>query len=140
MNIDLKKITEILKSFEEIEFAYLFGSLAEGNVNCKSDIDLGIYVDKSVDLYDFDKYPFGYEAYITGRLNLLLKTDLVDLIVLNNANLLISEKIYNTGKLLLEKDRLLRVRIENGVRKEFIDTQYFRRIKSKYLKSYLNVR
>jgi len=140
MNFDINKIIEVLRTFEEIEFAYLFGSVVNGNANALSDLDIGVYLNNSVNVSDFNKYPFGYEAYLTGRLNLLLKTDMVDLVLLNNANLLICERIYNTGRLVFERNRLLRVKLENAVRKEFIDTQHFRRIKSKYLQEYLNVR
>lgn len=35
-----------------------------------------------------NKFPYGYESSITGKLNLALKTDKLDVILLNKADLL----------------------------------------------------
>ncbi len=140
MNLDINKITEILRTFEEIDFAYLFGSYANGTETPLSDVDIAVYLNNNCNFKDNNKYPYGYESFLIGRLSIVLKTDKIDLVLLNKADLLICEKIYNTGMLLFEKDRLKRIKIENSVRKEFIDTEHYRKIKSKYLQSYFNVR
>lgn len=131
-------IREYLYARDEIITGYLFGSfVTSGKYN---DIDIAIYLRGDSDYKDLRKFPFGYESEVLGNLNLLLKTDNVDLIVLNDASLSISKQVYNTGKLLFEKDKYLRIHIENTVRKEYIDTQYLRDVRSYYLKKRLNVR
>lgn len=132
-----KKITAILENRSEIIFAYIFGSFITSEKY--RDIDIAFFVKESFDFKNFESYPFGYESAIVGSLNLGLKTNEVDIILLNKADLLVSTQVYNTGKLLFEKDRLLRVKIENAARKEFIDTNHFRLIRSKNLRRLLNV-
>jgi hypothetical protein len=133
-----EKIIELLEGYPEILFAYLFGSFIKQEKY--NDIDIAFYISPDFDLKDLKSYPFGYESEITGKLNLALKTDKVDVVLLNKADLLMAIQIYNSGKLLFEKDRFLRIKIENSVRKEFIDTNHYRRRKSENLKRILNVR
>lgn len=132
------KIKHYLPGRDEISFAYLFGSfISTGRYN---DIDIAVYLNHKFGFNDPNKYPFGYEAQLIGKLNLILNTDKIDLIILNKANLLAATQVYNSGKLLFERDRFFRIRIENAVRKEYIDTEIYRKIKAKQLKNYLNVR
>jgi hypothetical protein len=131
------KIKAILENRSEIIFAYIFGSFITSEKY--QDIDIAFFVKQGFDFKNLESYPFGYESAIIGSLNLGLKTDKVDIILLNSADLLVSTQIYNSGKLLFDKDKLLRVKIENAARKEFIDTNYFRSIRSKNLRRLLNV-
>lgn len=132
------KIKNFLQNRSEINFAYIFGSFI--NNEKFNDIDIAVYLYPHVDLNSFVTYPFGYESEILGKLSLILKTDKIDLIVLNKANLLASIQVFNSGRLLFERDRFFRIRIENSTRKEFIDTEHYRRLKANYLERYLNVR
>lgn len=133
-----KIIKDFLQTRPEINFAYLFGSFI--NSGKYNDIDIAVYLNPNFNINNFSTYPYGYESEILGKLSLILKTDKIDLVILNKANLLIAVKIYNTGKLLFERDRFLRIKIENFARKEFIDTEHYRKMKAKYLEEYLNVR
>lgn len=132
-----KKIKELLEDRAEIVFAYLFGSFKSSDKY--NDIDVAFYIKPGFDFKNFKSFPFGYESAITGKLNLVLKTDKIDVVLLNKADLLICTQIYNYGKLLFEKDRLLRVKIENAARKEFIDTNHYRQKRSKSLRRLLDV-
>ncbi|MBS4034980.1 MAG: hypothetical protein KGZ85_10990 [Ignavibacterium sp.] len=132
------KIRDYLLSKDEISFAYIFGSFVyEDKYN---DIDIAVYIKPDYDFNEQSKYPFGYEADLLGNLSLILSTDKLDLILLNKANLLAATQVYNSGTLLFEKDRFFRIKVENRARKEFIDTENFRKIKANQLKTYLNVR
>jgi len=131
-------VTEYLYSREEILTAYIFGSF--NSDKGYNDIDIAIYIRDDYILENFQKHPFGYESELLGNLNLMLKTDKIDLLVLNKAGLTISIQVYNSGTLLFEKDRFRRIHIENTIRKEYIDTEHFRKIQSHYLKQRLNVR
>ena len=131
-------IKDFLQNRLEINFAYIFGSFTISERY--KDIDIAVYVNPNHNLNDLKIYPFGYEAEILGRLCLILKTDKIDIIVLNKSNLLMSMQVFNSGKLLFEKDRFFRIKIENGIRHEYIDTEPYRRLKEKYLGNYFNVR
>jgi predicted nucleotidyltransferase len=132
------KIKHYLLSKDEISFAYIFGSfVTEDKYN---DIDIAVYLKPEFDFKNVIKYPFGYEANLLGNLSLILSTDKLDLILLNKANLLSAAQVYNSGKLLFERDKFFRIKIENSIRKEYIDTEKYRKLKEKQLKQYLNVR
>ncbi len=132
------KIKDFLYTRPEINFAYIFGSFNKSKKY--KDIDVAVYINPKYDFNDLNIYPFGYEAELLGKLCLILKTDKIDLIILNKSNLLLSMQVYNSGKLLFERDRFLRVRIVNEIRKEYIDTEQYRKLKEGYLRNYLNVR
>lgn len=132
------KITEYLSGRSEISFAYIFGSFTEKDKY--NDIDIAVYLNPDFDINERSKYPFGYEAELIGNLNIVLETDKIDLILLNKANLLAATQVYNSGMLLFERNRFFRIKVENSARKEFIDTENFRKIKASQLKNHLNVR
>ncbi len=142
ISLDKNKIKEIiccyLESKQEILFAYLFGSFCLKDKY--RDIDIAVYLNPEFNFRDTDKYPYGYESDIIGELNLKLKTDNIDFIVLNKANLLLSKQVYNTGVLLFERDRFFRIKVVNSIRKEYIDTRHLSQIRELYTKKYLDVR
>jgi len=133
-----EKLIQFIEGRSEIAFAYLFGSVITSEKY--NDIDIALFVKPGFNFKDSNSFPYGYEAEVTGKLNLVLKTDKIDVILLNKADLLISTQVYNTGKLIFERDRLFRVKIENSARKEYIDTNHYRKLKEKKLASLLNVR
>jgi predicted nucleotidyltransferase len=122
----------------EINFAYIFGSFNSSKKY--NDIDIAIYLNQDFNYDNLTIYPFGYESVLLGELCLALKTNNIDLIILNKSDLLLSTRVYNTGKLLFERNRLFRVKVENSVRKEYIDTEFYRKLKSYYLQKNFNVR
>jgi len=44
----MEKIVKVLSSKEEVLFAYLFGSAAKKKTSKLSDVDIGVYLDKSL--------------------------------------------------------------------------------------------
>jgi len=139
MNINIKEITEALKKFNEIEFAYIFGSHASGRATNLSDLDIAVYINNFNSPDEFIKYPYGFESAVTGNLSIIIKSDKIDLVLLNKVDILLSQKIINTGILLFERNKLSRVKVENNIRYEFIDTEHYRRLRAKKMKVYINV-
>ncbi|MFA3784153.1 nucleotidyltransferase domain-containing protein [Melioribacteraceae bacterium 4301-Me] len=124
------KISQYLFKRDEILFAYLFGSFVrQENYH---DIDIAIYLKENFDKDNYKSFPYGYESHIIGELNLLVKKN-IDLVVTNNANVLIQKRIITQGKLLFSKDEKKRIYYENNVRKLFIDTENLRKIRRYYL-------
>ena len=130
------KIRELLFSKPEISFAYIFGSFVK--TEHYHDIDVAVYITDGFNKDDMKKFPYGYESTIAGAIMHLLHTDKIDLVVLNNAPLLITNRIINKGKLLFDKDKFKRVAFENNNRKMFIDTENFRKIRTYYLINKIN--
>jgi len=106
----LKKIKAIIKSEENILFAYIFGSYAKGEQTNNSDIDIALYL---------KEYSFDYYLGIIKKLQIATNKE-VDLVVLNRAkNLFLIEDIINNSILLKDNDK----RIEYEVYKwmEIVD-------------------
>ncbi len=136
MKLEKNEIRRLVKDYlqnqNEIIFAYIFGSFV--NADDYRDIDIAVYIDSPDSAKDFDKYPYGYESKILGELTALLHSDKIDLVLLNKSPLLITHRIINRGELLFDKEKYMRIEFENFIRKQFIDNEYFRKIRTYYLK------
>jgi predicted nucleotidyltransferase len=111
-NID--KIKEILKQYfqnhPEIEVAYIFGSTAQGKINVLSDIDIAIILDSQE--VNEKLYRYGYKAEILTDLIKLLKTNNVDLVILNEANSLLRHRVLYFGNLIYSKNEKKRIQFQ----------------------------
>lgn len=95
----IPSLTEIMSMDKDVVAFYLFGSYAEGKQTPASDVDLAVLLDMN----------FPAERYFEKKLELLsivtssLKTDEVDLIILNQAPPFLSYRILSKGRLLFER-------------------------------------
>ncbi|MBM3700796.1 MAG: nucleotidyltransferase domain-containing protein [Actinobacteria bacterium] len=128
----LNKIDNIipeLKSYfikrKEIIFAYIFGSLVQKTANKLSDIDIAILInEEDVDEKD---YRYGYQAEILTDLMQELKTDKVDLVILNSAGILIKHRVIYFGKLIYCTDEKERVKFQVETVNKYMDYKMLRR-------------
>lgn len=124
----LEKISQHLKSNEEIVFAYLYGSIARGEERQESDIDIAIYVKDPSLIQD----PH-FETKLALELEKLTKRS-VDVRVINSGSLLFIHQVLRDGKLLLSKDERRRIDFEVRKMDEYFD---FRPLIEKYDKKRL---
>ena len=121
---------EIAKAFligeHRVKFAYLFGSLACGNAGPLSDIDLAVYLDGRLDF-------FNHRLKIMEALSRVLKTEKFDLVVLNNAPVVLTHEVIRDG-VVLKDDRPRRVMFESRALREYLDTAYLREVQRGYLR------
>lgn len=99
-----------------VSFAYLFGSVAKGNANTKSDIDIAVY------LAEMDKFKrFEIRCLLMGKLSLLLKKE-VEVIILNDIrnNFLLNDILFE-GKLIFEDTPNQRFAFETSKQHQVID-------------------
>jgi len=93
-------LVEKLRPDRDLVALYLFGSYAKGKQTSVSDIDLAVLLDRV--------FPPG--RYFEKKLNLLsiitsaLRTDEVDLIILNQAPTALSYRVLSQGRLLYEEE------------------------------------
>lgn len=131
-----KKLKDCLGEKQEIDFAYLFGSIVKsGHYH---DIDIAVHLEKNFNLEDYKKFPYGYESNLIADISAILRTDKIDLVIINKAGILIQQRIFNTGLLLFERNKYKRISYENYIRGLYNDAESLRRIKLLYLKRYLN--
>ena len=96
----LAHLTQALAQRDEVLEAYLFGSHARGQARADSDIDVAVYVDESA----ADEGHWGYRAELTTDLMAALGTDAVDVVVLNEAPILLYHRVLRDGVRLLSRD------------------------------------
>lgn len=132
--ISIKEIGAILncalQKRDEVRVVYLFGSQARGTVANSSDIDIGVLLNE-----DFVKESvYGYRADLTAELISLLRTDKVDLVVLNHAPPLLAHRVLRDGIVLHCKDESERIAFEVKMLNRFLDTAPLRKRQNEYLK------
>ncbi len=110
----LPNVREYLNKHPKVVFAYLFGGLARGRVSPLSDVDIAIYTVDGADIVQ-------EKLEILGKLNDLLKTDEVDLVVLNTAPLPLAARIIKNKIILLDKMPFTRHVFESLIIREYFD-------------------
>ena len=93
-------LSQVLAPREEILEAYLFGSHARGQARLDSDVDVAVYIDETA----ADEGDWGYRAQLTTTLMAALDTDDVDVVVLNEAPILLYHRVLRDGVRLLSRD------------------------------------
>ena len=111
---NLPKAEAYLKSRPEVNFAYLFGSLAKGKPLPLSDVDIAVYLSESSDVLE-------KKLEILGELIDILETDEIDLVILNEAPLALRMKILENKKLIVDNAPSLRHRYESLTMREYFD-------------------
>lgn len=110
----------LLSAQEFIEFAILFGSVARGESGPLSDVDIGIYVSRPLDLLEIGQ--------LTAELECALGRD-VDLLVLNDVwkhNLALAHRVVIEGVVLVCRDQEALVDFKTRVFLAYFDTAFLR--------------
>ena len=124
MKIQKNAVVELLKKWAEkhskFKLVYLFGSIAKGSINKFSDVDVAILLDKKFAM------PKQYKLKIIDELIELLKTDAVDVVILNYASPSLKYEIIKHGILIVGSEDT-RVSFEESAIREYLDTEVLRR-------------
>lgn len=110
----LPNVREYLNKHPKVVFAYLFGGFARGRVSPLSDVDIAIYLADGADIVQ-------EKLEMLGKLNELLKTDEVDLVVLNTAPLPLAARIIKHKIILVDKMPFTRHAFESLIMREYFD-------------------
>lgn len=133
---DKKKVKNTLSAFfqnrDEVLLAYLFGSVAEDKQNRLSDLDIAVLVETDK-LGKLDEQPFGYQVSVMTDVISLLKTNDVDLVILNYATPLLSHEVVKYGEVVFCRDEEMRIQFEVRSLQQYIDTKPLRDIQHEYL-------
>ena len=108
-----------LSSFNEVSFAYLFGSAARGGDF--RDIDVAVYLMP----YDTSSYERFKLAMRIGRMvekALFIRRE-VDVRILNEAPLLFQYEVMRTGRLIFQRRQQRRIRYEEHLLSKYLDYQ-----------------
>lgn len=111
----------IFKKHPSIINAYLFGSRARGNFSPVSDYDFAVQLN--------DKTSKGkgtdIKLALIGDLCKALKTDAIDVVILNEAPLLLKHRILKDRKVLFCRNHLKRIRNEFKILSEYLDEKEY---------------
>jgi len=106
------QIKTVLTQKDSVVFAYLFGSAVTGFLTPMSDLDIAVYVSSD---------------YTTERLNLIgslltaLKTDFIDLVILNIAPLPLRARIIQNKEVVIDKKPFIRYSFESLTLRQYYD-------------------
>lgn len=118
----LPRLTPAFEEDKSIIAAYLFGSFAKNRTSSLSDVDLAVLL----------KDTFPKENYLDKQLEVIaaasriLKTDEVDVVVLNRANPYLAYHILRYSKLLFLRNKKQKVEFQAAVVARYLDTKKIR--------------
>ena len=115
-----KELKEYFSSKDSVILAYLFGSTVRGDAGRLSDIDIGVLVNENLSKKD----RFGLELRLMGEIAVLINKNKIDLIVLNEAPLLLAYNIIKDG-IILKSSETERVKFETKILSMYLDEKYY---------------
>jgi predicted nucleotidyltransferase len=113
----LPEAFQYLRAEHDVLFAYLFGSLVGRKVGPLSDVDIAVYLGERVSLGE-------KKLEILGSLVDILRTDEIDLVVLNRAPVTLRMKILESKKIIVDKAPLLRHKYESLTMRQYFDFSF----------------
>jgi uncharacterized protein len=109
-----------LHSVQQVEFAYLFGGLVKHGVRPLSDVDIAVHLDPNTNMTEA-------KLDILGCLMDILRTDEIDLVILNQAPLPLKMSILRNKEILVDKKPFVRHAYESLIMREYFDFSYLER-------------
>jgi len=110
------KFNDIKKIFAEeknILLTYLFGSQLRGKTGPLSDYDFAVFLSQKT------SFPFKYK--LKNKLLSILDSKQVDLVILNDAPIELKYKIIATGKVIFQKNSIVRTEFEADTLSQYFD-------------------
>lgn len=93
-------ISKVLYSEPYIEFVYLFGSVAKGNIHPLSDYDIAVYIDPK----KLPAVPYGIKSHVSALFVGQLTSQKMHIVILNEATSLLAFEVVSKGQLIFEKN------------------------------------
>jgi len=121
-NFQTNQLRKFFQSSSQIKLAYIFGSQAQGTSGPLSDYDFAFYLG-GADKESKQKL-FDFKLYLISRLRQILKSDKIDVVILNMVKS--PELAYNIikeGKLLFEREPY-RLLVEPQILNKYFDFHY----------------
>ena len=105
---------------ECVELAYLFGSSAKGRQGKLSDIDIGVYL--STNLPKKERHQKQLE--LIAGLTTLSKSDMIDLVIMNDASPAINFEIIKANKPIFVRDQDIKLDVEHRIMSRYLDRKF----------------
>jgi len=117
----LLQLRQLFSNYPEIKLVYFFGSKAKNKASPLSDYDLAVHFDKKTNITRIKEIVLNLIAEMSS----ILKTDKIDLVVLNQPlSPILKFNIVKDGKLIYEKPPY-RILVEPFIYSEYFDFKVF---------------
>ena len=122
--IRIQDAANFLEHRQDVIFAYLFGGLSKAKPKPLSDVDIAIYISDETACVQAKKE-------IVEDLVDILKTDEIDIVVLNQSSLSLSMNVLKKNRILVDKKPFLRHAYQSLIMRKYFD---YSRLESTILK------
>ena len=107
-----------LETRSDVLFAYLFGGLSKGEPKPLSDVDIAVYLSENAECIQA-------KSEIIENLVDILRTDEIDVIILNQTSLSLSMNVLKNNRLLVDKKPFLRHTYQSLIFRKYFDFNKF---------------
>ena len=107
-----------LESRNDVLFAYLFGGLSKGEPKPLSDVDIAVYLSENAECIQA-------KSEIIENLVDILRTDEIDVIILNQSSLSLSMNVLKNNRVLVDKKPFLRHTYQSLIFRKYFDFNKF---------------
>jgi hypothetical protein len=119
--MEIGRLQHLLARQKNVRLAYLFGSYGKGTQGLLSDIDVAVLL--SNDLTKHERQEL--ELELIGEISSTLKTDRLDLVVMNDAPIELNYEIIKHGRILHIRDQGEKVDVESMILSRYLDRRYY---------------
>lgn len=121
ITVEIEEVKGFIEKQECVRVAYLFGSHVKGRVSPLSDVDIAVLLDERLDHQERSDI----KLILINGISSILKTDKLDIVVMNRAPLLLNYNIIRKGSILNSKNEAERVRFETYILSRYLDRRYY---------------
>jgi predicted nucleotidyltransferase len=115
------EVKDYLQKKSQVKLAYLFGSVAKQNAGKLSDLDLAIFLEESLDKME----RFDLQLKLISDLGDILKTDILDLVIMNDSPISLNFEIIKANYPLFIRNDNFKVDLEQYIMSRYLDRQYY---------------
>ncbi|MFQ6128734.1 MAG: nucleotidyltransferase domain-containing protein [Thermoplasmata archaeon] len=117
----MRILKDLLREDDSIEVAYLFGSVARGRSGPLSDIDVAVFLKDSLGRRERHEKRLS----LVNEISSALKTDEINVVIMNDSPLLLNFNIIRDGKVLKSKEESRRVLLETRIMSSYLDRKFY---------------
>lgn len=121
LNKKFKNLENLLKNYKVVRLAYVFGSYAKNDVGKLSDIDIAVLLEQGIKKNRISKL----KLKLIHDISIAIKTNKIDLIIMNNAPLSINHEVIKEGRLIVCKDNSEKNNFETYIMSRYLDMKYY---------------
>lgn len=118
-----KHIDELVSEYG-VKLVYVFGSYAKNKNRQDSDLDIAMYFGRKED-------GFLKLAVLDDLVGIFRRED-IDLVILDDADEVLKFQVIKYGQVVYMQDLITKVMFEARVLSEYMDMEYFRRVRNEY--------